>query len=416
MIRDRNIVCVASNWFEHPTSKHHVMRALSEHNHVLWINYHASRRPTLSRSDSRMIVRRLRAALAPPRRVSASIDILSPLLLPLPESRAARFVNARLVARQVNAALRRLPKRPLQLWFFTPDAPELIDRLPAEKVVYYCVDDFAAFSGFNSELITRLERRTISRSDVVFATSRPLYERCWDQHANTHQVSHGVDFQHFASTAHIPAEQVPADLRSIRRPVFGYIGLISDYVDLELLASAAREQPTWSFVLIGSARCDTQAVSGLPNIHLLGPRPYEQLPFYCRGLDVGLIPFRMNQLTHAVNPIKLREYLAAGLPVVSSPMPAVLRYAPAVRTARTPAEFIDACTAALSIAHNEPADRRRELVRQEGWQPLVEHLSRIVMNEMCSRLDELPAPAARESDPTGSRTARVAQPSPSSTR
>ena len=391
MIRGRNIVCVASNWFEHPTSKHHVMRALAEHNNVLWINYHASRRPKFNRSDSRMILRRLRAAVSKTQRVAATIDVLSPLLLPFPESRAARFVNARLMARQIGAALRHLPQRPRQLWLFTPDAPELIDLLPAEKVIYYCVDDFAAFNGFNSDLITRLERRTISRSDVVFATSRPLYERCWDQHANTHHVSHGVDFQHFASAAQIPGEEIPADLRKIKHPVFGYIGLISDYVDLALIAQAARERPEWSFVLIGSARCDTQVVADLPNVHLLGPRPYEQLPRYCRGFDVGLIPFRMNRLTRAVNPIKLREYLAAGLPVVSSPMPAVLRYAPAVRTAETPTEFANACAAALDISRDEAADTRRGLVRHEGWQPLVERLARIVMNETCPQLDDQPS-------------------------
>ena len=379
MIRDRNIVCVASNWNAHPTGKHHIMRLLAEQNHILWINYHASRRPKLNRGDSRMIVRRLREVCAGARRVQPTIDVLSPLVLPLPESPTARYVNTRLMVRQIRSALRQLPRRPTQLWLFTPDVPELIDLLDAERVVYYCVDDFAAFSGFNAELITRLERQTCAAADVVFATSQTLYEQRSRQSSNTHLVPHGVDLDHFASAEDIRPDQLPDDVRNIPTPVFGYFGLISDYVDLDLIAAAARHQPDWSFVLIGSLRCDPSTLDVLDNVYLLGNKPYEEMPGYCRVFDVGLIPFRMNRLTRAVNPIKLREYLAAGLPVVSSPMPEVLRYSPAVRTAETLDEFIAACTAALAASQDGNAAERRALVRAESWQARVEQLSEIIM-------------------------------------
>jgi glycosyltransferase involved in cell wall biosynthesis len=383
VIRDRNIICVASNWFEHPTSKQHIMRLLAEQNHILWVNYHASRRPRLNRSDSRMIFRRLRQAWAGVRRVyqgrSGTIDVLSPLLLPLPESPTARFFNARLLVRQISSALESLPQCPTQLWLFTPDAPELIRPLQPEKVVYYCVDDFAAFTGYNTELVTRLERRTLSAADVVITTSETLYERHRQQHPNTHLVPHGVDFDHFASTANVPIGQLPPDIRDIPKPVFGYLGLISHYVDLDLIAGAARRKPEWSFVLIGSVRCDTGVLNGLDNVHLLGGKPYEELPRYCRAFDVGLIPFRMNRLTRAVNPIKLREYLAAGLPVVSTPLPEVRRYAPAVQTAETLDRFIAACSTALVASQDGNAAGRRALVRQEGWRVRVEQLSQVIM-------------------------------------
>lgn len=379
MIRDRNIVCVASNWFEHPTGKHHVMRALAAHNHVVWVNYHASRRPQLNRGDARMVFRRLGAAWAGARRVQPTIDVLSPLVLPVPESRVARAINVRLIVRQIRRALRRLPERPIQLWLFTPDAPELIRPLAPEKVVYCCVDDFAAFSGYNPGLIAKLEQMTFAAADAVLTTSAPLQEHCRRYHSNAHLVPHGVDFEHFAATEGLSPDRIPNDLRGIRPPVFGYFGLISDYVDLELIAAAARRRPEWSFVLIGSVRSPVNALNGLPNVHLLGGKPYEDLPRYCRGFDVGLIPFRMNRLTHAVNPIKLREYLAAGLPVVASPMPEVLRYAPAVRTAETLDEFLAACAAALGTARGGGARSRRELVRGESWQARVDQVSQIIM-------------------------------------
>jgi glycosyltransferase involved in cell wall biosynthesis len=378
LIHDHNIVCVASNWFDHPTSKHHVMRHLAAQNHVLWVNFHASRRPRLTRGDTHMMFRRLRQTWTGIRRVAPQIDVLSPLLIPLPGLPLARAVNGCALARQVTGALRSLPRRPTQLWLFTPDVPELIQRLDARRVVYYCVDDFAAFSGYNTNLMETLERRTIAASDVIITTSSKLYEERRRLHPRVHLVPHGVDFEHFARAPQLPPEAVPADLRAIRGPIFGYMGLITDYMDWPLIARAARARPDWSFVLLGDVRCDVGAVSGLRNVHLLGGRAYEQLPAYCRGFDVGLIPFSLNRLTRAVNPIKLREYLAAGLPVVSAPLATVLRYRPSVQTAVTLDEFLVAGETALRLAHDGNQRERQELVRSEGWDARVEELSDLV--------------------------------------
>jgi glycosyltransferase involved in cell wall biosynthesis len=406
VIHDRNIVCIASNWFDHPTSKHHVMRHLSRRNHVLWVNYHASRRPQLTRGDTRLALRRLRQVCGGARRVTPQLDVLSPLLLPWPESGVARFLNAHMLCRQIRAALARLPRRPTQLWLFAPDIPEVIGRLPVERVVYYCVDDFAAFSGYNTELVEKLEARTVAGADVVFATSTRLFERHKPRHARVHLVPHGVDFEHFASATELPREDVPDDLKAIPQPVFGFMGFVSDYADLGMLAAAARARPDWSFVLLGDIRCNVAALGGVKNIHLLGGRPYEQLPAYCRGFDVGLIPFRMNRLTQAVNPIKLREYLAAGLPVVSSPLETVRRYAPAVQVAETLDEFLAACQRALATAGNGQQRARQDLVRSEGWGACVEYLSHLV--ETLPRTGEVqadarPGPAIQLAEPALTR-------------
>lgn len=379
MIRDRTIVCVASSWFDHPTSKHHLMRILARDNDVIWVNYHASRRPTLSREDAAAGLRRLRRIWAGPRRVLPRLEVLSPPLVPLPGCRRVRALNAYLLARHVQGALRRRPPRPVQLWLFTPDAPELIRRLPAERVVYYCVDDFAGFSGFDAALVASLETRTIGLSDVVIATSEELYAAHRGRHPRVHLVSHGVDFAHFAAAPHWPPERRPPELGQIRRPILGYFGQISDYLDLELLAAAARRRPEWSFVLIGDRTHPVGPLLGLPNVWLLGPRPYEELPGYCAAFDVGLIPFRMNRLVRAANPIKLREYLAAGLPVVSSPIPAALQYAPAVYPARTTDEFLAACTAALARTDRASRRARQELVRGESWEVCAQRVSGLVM-------------------------------------
>jgi len=151
-------------------------------------------------------------------------------------------------------------------------------------------------------------------------------------------------------------------------------------------------------VLIGEARCDLGCLQGMSNVHVLGGRPYEELPAYCRGFDVGLIPFRMNRLTRAVNPIKLREYLAAGLPVVSAPLPEVNRFTHrqagcpsdppgcschAVYTAVGLDEFLVACVAALQAGGAANRQARQALVRSEGWRARVELLSEIVSGGRC---------------------------------
>ncbi len=379
MIAGRTIVCIASNWNAHPTGKHHIMRMLARHdNDVIWVNFHASRRPQLNFADFRAAFARLWETRRPQRAVSDAIRVLSPFVIPWPESRAARRINVDRIDRAISNALSAQAPRPTQLWLFTPDLPELIDRRRYEATVYCCVDDFAAFAGYNAELIRTLEADTCRRADVVFATSEPLREHCRPLSDNLHLVPHGVDTEHFAKARQISNDQLPRDIAAIPRPILGYFGLISDYVDLELLRSAALARPDRSIVMIGDSRVPLDLLRGLENIHILGGRPYTELPAYAACFDVGLIPFRMNRLIHAVNPIKLREYLAAGLPVVSAPMPAVLSYAPAVRTAETVDEFIRACDDALDA--RESFAHRQALVRSEAWEARVAEMSTIVLS------------------------------------
>lgn len=380
MIEQRNIICVASSFDGDPTSKHHVMRLLARHNHVVWVNYHASRRPTLCAADVKTALRRLRQIGLPSRPArTENIRVITPPLIPLPDSIGIRRLNTTVLVRKIRGVLSELPPRPVQLWLFAPDAPELIGRFDEECVVYYCVDDFAEFPGYDRALVRRLERRTIAGSSVVIASARKLYDDRRVGHSNVHLVPHGVDVEHFARATRelLP---VPGEVASLPRPVFGFFGLIGKYVDLSLVAGVARRRGDWTFVLIGEATRDTSVVGGLQNVHLLGRRSYDDLPQYCRAFDVGMIPFVVNDMTRAVNPIKLREYLAAGLPVVSTPLPEVRAYAPHVRVGETAERFERACELALADARAIAAHERQALVREDGWPARVEQISRIIQH------------------------------------
>lgn len=381
MIQGRNIVCIASNWSESPTGKHHIMRRLARRNRVLWINVHASRLPRLTWSDLSAGLRRLRDVARPPAAPADGPRIATPLLVPWPSSRVARAMNASQLGRLVQRHLAEAPSLPAQLWLFTPEVPEALDAARWERSVYCCVDEFSAFAGADAQLIAALERRTLAGADVVIATSQPLFESRSAMHANVHLVPHGVDFEHFAQAQRWPLADVPPDIVQLRRPILGYFGLIADYVDLDLIARVALARPAWNFALLGDVRTDRAPVARLPNVRLLGRKSYSELPAYCAGFDAGIIPFRSGRLTHAVNPIKLREYLAAGLPVISSPMPAVEQYAPAVQVVRSAREFI-AAVEQLAACRASPATRAVfESMRDEGWDARVEQLSRIVLGE-----------------------------------
>jgi len=377
VIKDRNIVCFASGWDYHPTSKHHIMRRLAEHNHVIWVNWHSSRRPSIGLNDLRTVAGKLRQIRRGPERAGRQITVITPPQIPLPGSEWARQVNARLVRRSIHRLLGQLPRRPVQLWSFAPDVADMVGCFNEELVLYYCVDAFGEFPGYDRRLIERLERELIDKSDVVLTTSQPLYETKRPLHPNVHLVQHGVDHTSLsrAVTETLP---LPADLRILPRPILGYVGVVGEWVDLELVAGLARLRPEASIAIIGPASTSRAPLAGLSNVHWLGARSHLELPNYLAGFDVGLIPFRMLPLTHNANPIKLYEYLAAGVPVVSTSLPAVNPVRNSVRLADDPATTAAACDQAGG--HNAAAERlrRSEMMASQSWSARLEQISGIV--------------------------------------
>jgi len=349
MIEGRTILCFASGYDAPPTSKHHVMHLLAERNTVLWVNYHASRAPTTSGSDLRHMATKVGQILHGLRNPRPHLYVLTPLVLPLPNQAWAKWLNRHLLVPRIHWALKNLRSGPLQIWSFSPDISYLLGHFGEEKVVYYCVDDFASFSDYDPDQVKRDESDLCRRADLVVTTSSALQHAKEPLNPNTILVRHGVDHAHFSRAVRedLPA---PEDVRDIPHPILGFFGLIRDWVDLDILAAVARTRPAWSFVLLGNSSVDLTPYRNVPNMHFLGHRPYKELPAYCRTFDVGLIPFRINVLTQSVNPIKFHEYLAAGLPVVSTPLPEVKGGEKGVYLADSTDGFVRAVECALSHA------------------------------------------------------------------
>ncbi|NWH06052.1 glycosyltransferase [Desulfobacter latus] len=367
MIKGKTILCFASGYEAPPTSKHHVMHILAEHNRILWINYHASRAPTASSSDLLYMGKKLIEIIKGLKNPRKNLFVLTPLVIPLPSSSLARKLNRFLLITQIRLALKKLRKGPVQVWSFTPDIAYALGQFNEEKVVYYCVDDHAAFTGYDTEQVLKDEEDLCRKSDLVITTAMVLQEKKQGWNPNTVLVTHGVDFHHFnrAVTEDLPC---PKELEGIPHPRLGFFGLIRDWVDVDLLWKVAQKRPDWHFVLIGDAdsSIDLGKYKNRENMYFLGRKNYEDLPAFCRHLDMGLIPFKVNELTHAVNPIKLREYLSAGLPVISTPMPEVLRYKHLTHIVKNDLEFEQAVEKHLNNSEQDREKISTEM-EKETW-------------------------------------------------
>ena len=376
------IVCFAHDFEGDPTSKTHIMRMLArDGSRVLWVNSIGLRRPGMSKGDARRILDKVRRSLRGCREVETNLFVTSPLAVPLHGMPMADRFNAALLGSMLRRLCRKLGlDRPI-VWTFMPNVSGLLGACRERLLVYHCVDEYTAFSGVAKGAIGPMEEDLTRRAAVVFASSERLTSERKTWNPNVHFVPHGVDLEHFGRALD-PATPIPEDLRSTPRPVVGFFGLIADWVDLDLVREAALRRPQWSFVLIGKLATTTEALGGVPNVHLLGQKPYGALPGYCRGMDVGIIPFRTSRLTVRANPLKLREYLAAGLPVVSTPLPEVARYDGLVRLAPDLDSFLKAIEAGLASRSAEADRARAEAMRGESWEERVRDMERIVAQRL----------------------------------
>ncbi len=380
MIENRLIVCLANSWDYDPTSKHHVMRILSRRNKVLWVNYHGTRRPGLSGPDVRAACAALARWARGPQDAAPSIVQTTPLVLPGATRPLLRWLHERMVRTQIRGAVRALDPRgrlPIQVWSFAPDVPFLCGGLNEECFVYYCVDEYREFSDMNAAGIAAAEDELLTRADLVVTTSQALNQTKQRYRPDAVLIPHGVDYDHFARAWRRPPPR-PEDLAEIPRPIFGFFGLIRHWIDVQLIAEVASLRPHYSFVLIGECHSDVTALRKLYNVELLGRRPYETLPAYCAAFDAALLPFVRNSMTRNINPIKMYEYLAAGLPVVSTSLPEARPFEGPIVFADTAEDFARACDRVLETHHAETRPSVSAVVENETWASRVADLSAIV--------------------------------------
>ncbi len=309
-----------------------------------------------------------------------------PVLLPFANQVGGiNGMNQSIIASATRRQARKLGfKKPILLTYF-PNSIDLVGKLGETLVAYDCVDDHPAFQGFNKEVVWNLERRLLERADISFTTSKDLYDERLPHARELHLIRNAANYDHY-SKALDPGIEMPADLQGIPGPRIGFVGRIKEWIDMELIGRLARLRPDWSFVMIGPVEhdADVQSCQGLDNIHFLGMKPWDVVPQYLRFFDVCLNPFRQSQLAKAVSPLKVYEYLAAGCPVVSSPMPQVEELGAVVAVAAGVEGSLSAIEEALKDTP-ERLEARLAAAREHTWENRVQRFTAL----LAKRLEEV---------------------------
>lgn len=289
------------------------------------------------------------------------------------------------------------------LWFYSPMMFGFARHINASAVVYDCMDELANFR-FAPPRLQELETELLERADVVFTGGASLFQAKRGRHDNIHAFPSSVDVSHFARAR---SGIAPAnDIAIMPGPRLGFYGVIDERIDLALLEQVARARPDWSLIMVGPlAKVGQHELPSVANLHFLGGRRYDELPSYLAGWDVALMPFAINDATRFISPTKTPEYLAAGVPVVSTPIADIVaEYGAldAVKIAGTPAEFIAACEAALAL---DAADWRADVdVKLSGmsWDRTFQQMSQLVAQVGVNNRPRVHMPVVR---PSGRRSA-----------
>jgi glycosyltransferase involved in cell wall biosynthesis len=377
ILRGRDILCFSHDWTGDPLSKTHLMRVLSKDNRILWINAIANRMPTASSKDVKRIFTKLKRFTEPVKEVESNIFVLNPLAIPTYGSPLVRNFNQKFLLRQVKKAMRNLKfETPLNM-VFNPAAGLLAGKLGESEIIYYCVDDYTEFTGVASGL-KEIEEELFRKSDLVVVSAEKLLEDKKKYNANTEIIRHGTDWRHFRTSLD-EATEIPVEIRDLPKPIIGFHGLLADWVDYELIKKIAEKYREGSVVLIGKIAVDAEEkikiLDNIDNIHFLGRKPYQTLPNYCKGFDVALNPFVINELTLAANPLKVREYLAAGLQAVSTDIPEV-RILKHCLVGTDHPHFIEQVEKVLR--HPIEKEIISDEIRHESWDAKVDELREIM--------------------------------------
>jgi hypothetical protein len=357
MIRDKAILFVSTLGFSDlPTRKQRIAEALSHYNRVIYLE-----------PPSTMLARILRKGL-PKAKSTSLVGRLTTIRLPdiLPFGLKYHFVqkiNEKVLHHFLQKVFRDFDFTPEILWTYLVDFPGLYRVLAPQKIVYDCVDDHSSYAGLRSpRFVNQLEEQVSRESDVCFATTQELVNKILPYQSNTHLVTNGVDIELFLSHSKL----LPKDLEGIKTPIIGYFGAIQEWFDDDLIYETAKKRPDLSFVLVGPYREATKVKLNLPNIYLLGRKPYEEAPAYINAFDVCLIPFIPSDLTLNISPLKFYEYCSLGKPTVSIPVKQMLPLSALCYLYTNQSEFMEGINKAL-LEDKNVREKRTQVARDNDW-------------------------------------------------
>lgn len=410
MLRGKDIVCISSlDWSAMWTSKQQIMHRLAQTNRILYVE-----EPVTMLAPFKVPGRWRRWGAVAPRlaRVDAGLWTLTPPpTLPFGNMRPGiNRANQTVLAQYIRWAMERLYfDEEYIFWTYLPTSVGLLDRLGASVagartravdgrapslVVYHCVDEHSAFPGFVAPAVVKqYDDELTRRADLVITTSENLRRTRRDLNPHTYTVVNAADVEIF-NRALDPELSVPADLSAIPGPRLGVVGLHDSRLDVDALEALAQADAFWQIVLIGpvkSGQVDEARFRRYPNIHLLGEKSRAELPGYLKGLSVALIPYTANELTRNIFPLKLFEYLAAGLPVVVGGLPELRRFEGIIGVADGPQDYPALVRRAIAEDGAEKRAARVALAAENTWDHRANEISTLV-EEALTRAGKMVGP------------------------
>jgi glycosyltransferase involved in cell wall biosynthesis len=397
MIQGKDIVCISSlDWDAHWGSVHQVIHRFASSNRVLYVD-----EPVTMLTPFVVSARwkRWKAVIPNLRQVDDNMWALaSPPLLPFRNRQSGvNRVNQAILARYVRWAMKKLSfTEDHILWTYLPATVALLDSLyPAGSgkepalTLYHCVDEHSAFPGYfmSAALVRSFDDELTRRADLVITTSENLRKSREAINPHTHTVLNAADIELF-SKALEPQRSVPADLAEIPTPRLGVVGVHDYRLDVEAIEALTRADPNWHVALIGPLKlhsADAAKLRRLPNVHILGDKPREELPSYLKGLSVALIPYRVCELTRNIFPLKLFEYMAAGLPVVVGGLPELSRYSDVIGLAERVEDYAGLVRAALAEDSPQKRAARVALAAENSWENRVAEISVLVESALAAK-------------------------------
>ena len=396
MIKNKDIICISSIDWDFVWQGHQeIMSAFAKAgNRVLFIENTGIRAPNFS--DMTRLKKRVIAWFKSARgfrKEAENLYVYSPLILPFPYSRLARWFNRRLLTRPIRNWMKVMGfSRPV-VWTFLPTrtALDIADSVDRSLLVYYCIANFYELAD-DARKVKKTEDELIKRCDVIFAQGDALSNKCRRLNSNVHIFPFGVNIEIFDKMSFTKLS-MPPELKNIKKPIIGYIGGIHKHIDFGLLEFIARHHPEWSQVLVGPIQTDIYRLAGFKNIFLLGKKDILELPLYIKEFSVGIIPYAKSEYTATVYPTKLNEYHALGKPVVSTDLPEVenfnRRNGHVVGLARTPQEFCACIAEAMQKDSPRLAQARIASAENNNWSSRINQMSDL-MEETIAEIDAQP--------------------------
>jgi glycosyltransferase involved in cell wall biosynthesis len=340
--KNRPLIVFGEDWGAHPSSTQHIVKVLGQTRPVIWLNSIGLRKPKLTIRDLVRVFNKIKSfIIKQPKHYEAKAGseihnsnfiVINPLVIPCTDSWFSLKLSKIILKWQLKQACKKLAITDPIIWTSLPTSVDYLDLFDKAPCVYYCGDDFNSLAGVDHKFVSEKEVELVEKSNYIFTASHKLLDKFPSDKAIN--IPHGVNFSLFSVHKGITPDDLPQG-----KPIAGFYGSISAWLDQDLLVQTIKSLPQWNFVFIGNIDCNVEKIEQFPNAYFLGAKAHNDLPKYIQNWNVAILPFVDNKQIQMCNPLKLREYLASGTPIVTTDFNALNGYRKYIQVANQSTPF-----------------------------------------------------------------------------